>query len=227
MKKKKLQVDVITIFPEMITGYASQSILGKAQEAGLLNVEAHNLRKFTDDKHGRVDDKPFGGGPGMVLQIEPVYGALKALELVSGQGSVNSERKKTRVILTSAKGKMFTQEDAKRLSEYDRLVFICGRYEGVDNRVAENLVDEELAIGPYVLTGGELASLVMTDAVARLRPGVLGDEESLSEESWSDGDNREYPQYTRPEEFMGWEVPDVLLSGNHKKIAEWRDENSR
>jgi tRNA (guanine37-N1)-methyltransferase len=227
MKKNKLQVDVLTIFPEMITGYTSQSILGKAQEAGLLKVEAHNLRDYTDDKHNRVDDKPFGGGPGMVMQIEPIYKALKALNLVSDQGSVNSDRKKIRIILTSAKGKLFTQKDAKRLSKYDRLVFICGRYEGVDNRVAESLVDEELAIGPYVLTGGELASLVMTDSAARLRSGVLGAEESLDEESWSQGDNREYPQYTRPEDFEGMEVPKVLLSGDHKKIAEWRDENSK
>jgi tRNA (guanine37-N1)-methyltransferase len=224
-KQQKLQVDVLTIFPEMISGYTSQSILGKAQEAGLLQVDAHDLRKFTDDKHNRVDDKPFGGGPGMVMQIEPIYQALKKLGVESRKSKVESV--KTRVILTSAKGKLFTQKDAARLSKYNRLVFICGRYEGVDNRVAEHLVDEELAIGPYVLTGGELASLVMIDATARLRDGVLGAEESLSEESWSDGENREYPQYTRPEDFMGLKVPDVLLSGNHKKIAEWRSKNSK
>ncbi len=241
-KQKKLQVDVLTIFPEMIDSYASLSILGRAQKAGLLKVDAHDLRKFTEDKHGRVDDKPFGGGPGMILQIEPIYSAMKALKLVSGKWSVNSGKRligsdsntirskvksKTRVILTSAKGKLFTQKDAVRLSKYDRLVFICGRYEGVDERVAKNLADEELSIGPYVLTGGELASLVMADAVARLRPGVLGKQESLAEESWSDGENREYPQYTRPEVFMGKKVPKVLLSGDHKKIAEWRKKNSK
>ncbi len=240
-KNDKLQVDVLTIFPEMIDGYASQSILGRAQKAGLLNVEAHDIRKFTADKHNRVDDKPFGGGPGMILQVEPIYSAMKALKLVSDQRSGISGKKligsesvigklkvklKTRVILTSAKGKLFTQKDAKRLSKYDRLVFICGRYEGVDERVAKHLVHEELSIGPYVLTGGELASLVMTDAVARLRPGVLGQEASLEEESWSNGENREYPQYSRPEDFLGIKVPSVLLSGNHKKIAEWRTNNS-
>jgi tRNA (guanine37-N1)-methyltransferase len=236
-KQKKLQVDVLTIFPEMIDGYASLSILGRAQKAGLLNVSAHNLREFTNDKHGHVDDRPFGGGPGMILQIEPIFSAMKVMNLVDGQDSKSTGKKliksetvlgktktklKTRVILTSAKGKLFTQKDAKRLSVYDRLVFVCGRYEGVDERVAKHLVHEELSIGPYVLTGGELASLVMMDAVARLRQGVLGQETSLDEESWSDGKYREYPQYTRPENFAGLKVPPVLLSGDHKKIAEWR-----
>ncbi|MFZ6015008.1 MAG: tRNA (guanosine(37)-N1)-methyltransferase TrmD [Patescibacteria group bacterium] len=221
MKNKKLQVDVITIFPEMIDSYAGLSILGRAQKAGILKVAAHDLRKWSRDKHGHVDDKPFGGGPGMVVQVEPVYKALKALK-IEPRTTNNELRKKTRVILTSAKGKVFTQKDAKRLSKYDRLVFICGRYEGVDERVAKKLADEELSIGQYVLTGGELAALVMTDAVSRNIPGVLGKEESLAEESWSDGASREYPQYTRPEEFMGWKVPKVLLSGDHKKIADWR-----
>jgi tRNA (guanine37-N1)-methyltransferase len=224
-KQKKLQVDVLTIFPEMIESYTSLSIMGRAQKARLLKVDAHDLRKFTEDKHGRVDDKPFGGGPGMVLQIEPIYRALSKLNAKCQMPSAKCCR--TRIILTSAKGKLFTEKDAKRLSKYDRLVFICGRYEGVDERVAKNLVDEELSIGPYVLTGGELASLVMADAVARLRPGVLGKQESLAEESWSDGENREYPQYTRPEVFMGKKVPKVLLSGDHKKIAEWRKKNSK
>ncbi|MBD3281478.1 tRNA (guanosine(37)-N1)-methyltransferase TrmD [Candidatus Uhrbacteria bacterium] len=224
--KNKLQVDVLTIFPEMIDGYTSQSILGRAQEAGLLKVAAHDLRKFTDDKHGRVDDKPFGGGPGMVMQVEPIYQALKKLDIDSGLRT-KDKGSKVRVILTSAKGKLFTQKDAKRLGEYDRLVFICGRYEGVDERVAKHLADEELAIGRYVLTGGELPALVMTDAIARLVPGVLGNEETLDEESWSDGENREYPHYTRPEEFLGWKVPNILLSGDHKKIAEWRRKNSK
>jgi tRNA (guanine37-N1)-methyltransferase len=253
-KKDKLQVDVLTIFPEMIDGYVSQSILGRAQKAGLLKVDSHDIRKFTTDKHGHVDDRPFGGGPGMVMQIEPIHKTLKELNvarqtparnaLVCEAGGSNVKRQgklvlaqtsltkskvklKTRVILTSAKGKLFTQKDAQRLSKYDRLVFICGRYEGVDERVAKYLVHEELSIGPYVLTGGELASLVMMDAVARLRPGVLGKEASLDEESWSNGDNREYPQYTRPETFLGLKVPLVLLSGDHKKIAEWRKQQSK
>ena len=225
MKRKKIQIDVLTIFPEMINSYTSLSILGRAQEAGLLSVNAHDLRQYTDDKHGRVDDKPFGGGPGMVMQIEPIYKALQAIN-IEPQKTGTDTRKKTRIILTSAKGKLFTQSDAYRLSKFERLVFICGRYEGVDNRVAEYLADEELAVGPYVLTGGELPALVMIDAAARLREGVLGAEESLDEESWSDGENREYPQYTRPEDFMGLQVPEILLSGDHKKIAEWRAKNS-
>ncbi|MBU2566404.1 tRNA (guanosine(37)-N1)-methyltransferase TrmD [Patescibacteria group bacterium] len=230
---KKLQIDVLTIFPEMINGYTSQSILGRAQKAGLLNISAHDLREYTEDKHGRVDDKPFGGGPGMILQIEPIYKALKSLNVLRYANTspdakeVHSERGSTRIILTSAKGKIFTQKDAVRLSEYDHLVFICGRYEGVDERVAKNFVDEEFAIGKYVLTGGELPALVMSDSIARLRPGVLGKEESLDEESWSKGNNREYPQYSRPEDFMGLKVPEVLLSGDHKKIAQWRDKKSK
>lgn len=213
MLRKKLQVDVLTLFPEMIDAYCSASILGRAQKSGLLKVTSHNLRQWAIDKHGHVDDRPFGGGAGMVMRVEPFYKALKQLK-VSGT--------KTRVILTSAKGKLFTQKDAQRLSKHDRLVFLCGRYEGVDERVATKLADEELSIGPYVMTGGELAALVVTDAVARLRQGVLGQKASLDEESWSDGVTKEYPQYTRPEIFNKWKVPPVLLSGDHKKIAEWR-----
>jgi len=216
MLRKKLQVDVLTLFPEMISAYCSVSILGRAQKNKLLQVKAHDLRRWAIDKHGHVDDRPFGGGAGMVMRVEPFYKALKQLK-VSGT--------KARVILTSAKGKLFTQKDAQRLAKYDRLVFLCGRYEGVDERVAIKLTDEELSIGPYVMTGGELAALVVTDAVARLRPGVLGQKASLDEESWSDGVTKEYPQYTRPEVYNKWKVPSVLLSGDHKKIAEWRKKN--
>lgn len=167
------------------------------------------LRDFAKDKHRRVDDKPFGGGPGMVLMVEPIERALKKV--------VGAKKKKTRVILTSARGRMFTQADARRLTAYDHVVFICGRYEGVDERVAEHLADEELSIGPYVLTGGELPALVMTDAIARQIPGVLGKGESLEETHGS------FPQYTRPETYKKWKVPPVLLSGDHKKIQEWRE----
>ena len=205
-KRKALQIDIITIFPEMVMPYLSGSILGRAQKSGLLKLAAHQLRKWTTDKHNHVDDKPFGGGPGMVMQVQPFDKALKSLKL----------KKKSRVILTSAQGKVFTQEDAKRLAKYDRLVFLCGRYEGVDERVAEHLADEELSIGEYVLTGGELAALVMADAVSRHIPGVLGKGESLEEVHGS------FPQYTRPEVYKKWKVPEVLLSGNHKKIEEWR-----
>lgn len=227
---KPLEVDMLTLFPEMIDAYCSQSILGRAQKSGLLKVTSHNLRQWAIDKHGHVDDRPFGGGAGMVMRVEPFYAALKALRVLRvlkrpKESSRTQSTLRTRVILTSAKGKLFTQKDAQRLAKYDRLVFLCGRYEGVDERVATKLADEELSIGPYVMTGGELAAMVMTDAVIRLRPGVLGAEASLHEESWSDGVTKEYPQYTRPEVFGKWKVPAVLLSGDHKKIAEWRRKN--
>ncbi|MFZ2803707.1 MAG: tRNA (guanosine(37)-N1)-methyltransferase TrmD [Patescibacteria group bacterium] len=221
-KKKPLRVDIVTIFPEMCQPYLDASILGRGQTAGALDLHTLQLRDFALDKHRHVDDKPFGGGPGMVMKVEPFHGALMSLKLRDKKGKKTAMAKKARVILTSAKGKLFTQADAKRLAKYDRLVFLCGRYEGVDERVASKLADEELSIGPYVLTGGELAALVMTDAVARLRPGVLGAAESLEMESWNNGSTKEYPQYTRPDAYLGWKVPDVLLEGNHKKIEEWR-----
>lgn len=225
-KTKSMRADIVTIFPEMFPGYLESSILGRAQRYKLLDARIHQLRDWTDDKRHTVDDKPFGGGPGMVMQIKPFHEALVALKARNKKGGKTLAAKKTRVILTSAKGKLFTQADALRLSKYDRLVFLCGRYEGVDERVAKKLADEELSIGPYVMTGGELAALVMLDAVTRLRPGVLGKEASLEQESWSDGMMREYPQYTRPEDYRGWKVPAVLLSGDHKKIAEWREKES-
>jgi tRNA (guanine37-N1)-methyltransferase len=221
-KAKALRADILTIFPEMFPGYLESSILGRAQANKLLDVRVHQLRDWTRDKRKTVDDKPFGGGPGMVMKVEPFHEALVSLKLRNKKGGKTAASKKTRVILTSAKGKIFTQADAKRLAKYDRLVFLCGRYEGVDERVAQKLADEELSIGKYVLTGGELPALVMLDAVARLRQGVLGQEASLDEESWGDGETAEYPQYTRPEKYLGWKVPPVLLSGDHAKIKEWR-----
>lgn len=224
--KKKLIADFLTIFPDMISSYTDASILGRAQKSKLLAVRAHQLRDWTHDKHHHVDDRPYGGGPGMVMKVEPFHEALVALKLRTKKGTKTAAGKKARVILTSAKGKLFTQQDAKRLSAYDRLVFLCGRYEGVDERVAQHLVDEELSIGPYVMTGGELAALVMLDAAARLRPGVLGAAESLAEESWNDASKLEYPQYTRPETYLGWSVPKELLSGHHANIATWRSKKS-
>lgn len=222
MKKQKLRVDIVTIFPDMCDPYLTASMLGRGQKAKALDLRTLQLRDFAHDKHHRVDDKPFGGGPGMVMKVQPFHDALVSLKLRDKKGKKTVAAKKARIILTSAKGKLFTQGDAKRLAKYDRLVFLCGRYEGVDERVASKLADEELSIGPYVLTGGELAALVMTDAVARLRPGVLGKAESLDMESWSDGTTREYPQYTRPDVYLGWKVPPVLLSGDHADIAAWR-----
>lgn len=226
-----LNIDVLTLFPEMIDAYCGTAILGRAQKSGLLKVKAHQLREWAIDKHGHVDDRPFGGGAGMVMRVEPFFNALRALKvrstrykvLAAKNTSTKHQTPSTRVILTSAKGKMFTQADAKRLSKYDRLVFLCGRYEGVDERVAAKLADEEICVGPYVMTGGELASLVMIDAVSRLRPGVLGQAASLDEESWNDGVKKEYPQYTRPEVFNKWKVPKVLLSGDHAEIKKWRE----
>jgi tRNA (guanine37-N1)-methyltransferase len=226
-KAKVLRVVILTIFPEMFTGYLASSILGRARAKNLLDVRVYQLRDWTHDKRRTLDDKPFGGGPGMVMKVEPFHEALVALKLRTKNGVKTAAAKKTRVILTSAKGRIFTQADAKRLAKYDRLVFLCGRYEGVDERVALKLADEELSIGRYVLTGGELPALVMLDAAARLRPGVLGQEASLDEESWSDGETVEYPQYTRPEDYHGWKVPPVLLSGDHAKIAEWRKRKSK
>ncbi len=229
---KKLRVDILSIFPEAVEPYLQTSMLKRGQEKKLLDLRVHQLRTWTHDTHQSVDDKPFGGGPGMVMKVQPFHEALVALRVRTKEGERSRTAKKTRVILTSAKGKLFSQQDARRLMRYERLVFLCGRYEGVDERVATELVDEELSIGPYVLTGGELAALVMTDAVARLRSGVLGAQESLEQESYDAEGVLEYPQFTRPEEYIvskkkKWSVPKILLSGNHQKIAEWRRGSSK
>ncbi|MFH1088975.1 MAG: tRNA (guanosine(37)-N1)-methyltransferase TrmD [Candidatus Uhrbacteria bacterium] len=224
MPKQKLRrFDVLTIFPEIITPYAEASILGRAQKGGFIEIRAHNLRDFATDKHRRVDDTPYGGGAGMVMQVGVFDLALEELK-----GGKEKEREgKVRVVLTSASGKTFTQKDAVRLAKYDQVIFLCGRYEGVDARVEENLVDESFSIGDYVLTGGELPALVMIDAIARNVPGVLGSGESLTEESHTEVGVLEYPQYTKPEVYKKWAVPEVLLSGDHKKIAEWRKQNQK
>jgi len=228
---KPLRIDIITIFPEMVEPYLNGSILGRAQKARLLKVAVHQLRTWTHDRHQSVDDRPFGGGPGMVMKIAPFHEALVTLGVRKQNGSKTAAAKKTRVILMSAKGTQFTQAEARRLLKYNRLVFLCGRYEGVDERVASHLADEEMSIGPYVLTGGELPALVMADAIVRLRPGVLGKEASLLVESHTEEGILEYPQYTRPEVYAvkkgkAWRVPKILMSGNHKKIEEWRKTKS-
>lgn len=220
MAKQKLRrYDVVTIFPNMIPGYASESILGRAQGQKLISVTAHDLRQWAPDKHRSVDDSPYGGGPGMVMKVD-VWD--KAVAAVKKKKAVKS----TRVIVTSASGKTFTQQDAVRLAAYERVIFICGRYEGIDARVEEHVADEAFSIGNYVLTGGELPALVMIDAIARNVPGVLGTQESLAEESHTREGVLEYPQYTKPAVYKKWKVPDVLLSGDHKKIAEWRKAQS-
>lgn len=222
-----MRIDIVTIFPEMVEPYTNGSILGRAQKNKKVTIKVHQLRKWTHDNHKTVDDKPFGGGPGMLMKVAPFHEALVSLKLRTKDGKKTAASKKARVIVTSAKGKAFTQSDAVRLSKYDRLVFLCGRYEGIDERVIKNLCDEEFSIGPYVLTGGELPAMVMADAVVRLKPGVLGKAESLARESHTIEGELEHAQYTRPEKYAlnkkkSWDVPSILLSGDHKKIEEWR-----
>ncbi len=215
-----MKFDIITIFPQIFDSYFGESIIKRAREKGIIEIEAHDLRAFTTDKHKTVDDTPYGGGAGMVLKVEPIY---KAVESIKSE----SKELKTRTILFSLNGKTYMQKDAERLSQYDRLIFICGRYEGVDARVAENLIDEEMSIGEYVLTGGEIPAMIVVDSVARLLPGVLGNEQSSKDESHSEEGYLEYPQYSKPEIFEGWEVPKILLSGNHAEIEKWRKEHSK
>ncbi|MBI4837405.1 MAG: tRNA (guanosine(37)-N1)-methyltransferase TrmD [Candidatus Portnoybacteria bacterium] len=267
--------DIITIFPQIFASYFNESILRRAQKKRLIKIKAYDLRKWTSDKHRTVDDRPYGGGPGMILKIEPIYRAVEEIckknkpffchsgldpesrildSRFRGNDRKEKEKRKIRrrVILFSAKGKTMTQADVRRLAKYDQLILICGRYEGVDERVAKYVADEELSVGDYVLTGGEIPAMIVVDAVSRLVPGVLGKKESLEEESFGkclrttdyglqlklnskavvgsrlavDNSYLEYPQYTRPEEFNGWRVPRVLLGGDHKKIEEWRKKMS-
>ena len=215
--------DIITVLPKAFNSYCNESILKRAQKKRLIKINPIDLRKFTKNKHKTVDDKPFGGGPGMVLKIQPICEAVEFL-----RSKVKNKKLKIRTILFSTRGKKFDQKTARRFAQYDRLVLICGRYEGVDERVAKHVADEEISIGEYILSGGELPALVVLEAVSRHIPGVLGKQESLEEKKGS------YPVYTRPAEFMAknkkktvkWGVPKVLLSGNHKKIDEWRKNSS-
>lgn len=214
-----MRFDIISLFPESFTSYFDASILKRAKDARLIEIHTHQLRDFAHDKHKTVDDTPYGGGAGMVLKVEPIAEALEHVKSLEPE-------KKTRTVLFSAKGKVFTQEDAKRLSSYDRLILLCGRYEGVDERVADYLIDEELSIGEYVLTGGEIPAMIVVDAVSRLVPGVLGNAESAETESHSVPGMLEYPQYTKPEIWQDMRVPEVLLSGHHGEIEKWRQEMS-
>ena len=209
---------VITLFPECFPGPLGKSILGKALEKEKLYLNIVNPRDFTTDRHKTCDDCPYGGGPGMVLKPEPIF---KAVESITGNLSP-AERNHTKIVLLSAKGKSYTQAKARHWSKLDHLILICGHYEGVDERVNEYLADEEIRVGNYILTGGELPAMIVIDSVARLLEDVIGSSESLQEESFSQGLKREYPQYTRPENFRDLKVPDVLLSGNHRTIATWR-----
>lgn len=209
-----MRIDIISLFPEMFSGPFSHSILKRAQDSGKLAINVVNPRDFTTDKHHIVDDYPFGGGSGMVMKPEPLF---KAAEHVLATSPVLERR----VILMCPGGSRFDQEKAKQLANYEQLVFICGHYEGIDDRVRQYLIDEAVSIGDFVLTGGELAAMVIVDAVSRMLPGVLGAAEGAEHDSFYSG-LLEYPQYTRPREFRGWSVPDILLSGDHAKIDRWR-----
>ena len=210
-----MKIDVLTLFPAMFAGPLDESIIKRARVEALLDVAIHNLRDYTHDRHRTVDDKPFGGGPGMLLKPEPIFEAVE-----------NLARENTRVILLSPSGRKFDQSVAGELATEKHLLLICGSYEGIDERVREALADDDLSIGDYVLTNGALPAMVIIDAVTRLLPGVLGDDESSRDESFSDG-WLEYPQYTRPAEFRGMKVPEVLLSGHHAEIAKWRAEQAK
>ena len=208
-----MRFDIVTIFPRMIEGALGEGIVAKAIQRELLTVCARDLREFTGDRHRTVDDMPYGGGPGMVLKPEPLFRAVEAIEQDSGAPQA--------IVLVSPHGRPFSQAEAARLAGLDRVVILCGRYEGIDDRVRENLATEELSIGDYVLSGGELPALVIVDAVARLIPGVVGDEDSVAGDSFSRG-VLDFPHFTRPAEFRDWKVPDVLVSGHHGEIRKWR-----
>jgi len=212
---------VVTIFPEFFRGPFEHGVVARAQEDGKLEIRIHNLRDWTSDRHKTVDDRPFGGGEGMLLKPEPLFAAVETIFPERMRGECDEKR---RVVLLSAQGRKFDQAAAQRLSEAAELLLLCGRYEGVDERVAEHLADEELTIGDYVLSGGELAAAVVIDTIARLIPGVLGNADSAVRESFTtDAGVLDCPQYTRPAEFRGWRVPEVLLSGNHEQIRRWRE----
>lgn len=250
-----MKFNVITIFPEMITDYCSKSILGRAQKKHAIEINAIGLRQFAEDKHQTVDDTPYGGGAGMVMKPDPIYKALKSIDAIPFSKANGLEKvkkiftgklsKKKRTVLLSPRGRQFNQRIAEEWSTYQEITFVCGRYEGIDQRVVDHMIDEEISIGPYVLAGGELGAMIIIEAVSRLIPGVLGNPESIVEETYgsqpafakklragkkSDGimeltdleASAEYPQYTKPMDFLGWKVPDILLGGDHKKIEAWR-----
>lgn len=209
-----MKIDILTLFPQICEGALAHSIVGRARERQILSIVAHNLRDWATDKHRITDEPPYGGGPGMVLKIEPIYHALESLRTPEAH-----------VVLMSAQGRKFTQAHAAELARRPHVILVCGHYEGVDERVASHLVDDEISIGDYILTNGALSAAVVVDAVARLLPGVLGDGESAVQDSFSEG-ILDHPHYTRPVEFRGWKVPEVLLSGNHAAIAKWRAEEA-
>lgn len=254
-----MKFNVLTIFPDIILGYSKETILARAQKNKIISINPVYLRDFTEDKHKTVDSPPYGGGAGMVMKPEPIYKALRSIDAIPFRKSdgisklkkvFNGDIKKKKLtILLSPRGKQFDQRMAEKWTKYNEITFICGRYEGIDQRVHDHMIDEEISVGPYVLAGGELGALIMIEAVSRLLPGVLGNPESLTEETFGkkggidlkkniskkmihtfidEGvDGFEYPQYTKPSSFKGWKVPDILLSGDHKKISQWRKKQSK
>ncbi|PIZ00935.1 tRNA (guanosine(37)-N1)-methyltransferase TrmD [bacterium (Candidatus Gribaldobacteria) CG_4_10_14_0_8_um_filter_33_9] len=226
-----MKFDIITIFPEIFKNYFNHSILKKTKEKKLIKIEIHNLRDFADDNHKTVDDKPFGGGRGMVMKIEPIYQCIQFLKSKIPASPTNRQEK-SKVILFTPRGKKFNQKIAYSLSQLDQLILICGRYEGIDERVAKNIADIELSMGDYVLMGGELPALTLIEAVTRLIPGVIGKSELLGQRITKQKNFIEYPQYTRPELFepkkgIKWQAPKILLSGHQKKIEDWRKKHSK
>ena len=223
-----LKFDIITIFPEMFNSYLKESLVSRAQKKKLIKINVHNLRKWTKDRHKTVDDRPYGGGLGMVFKVEPILKAVKEIKSTLRQ----AQGKKEKIILFTPRGKQFNQKTAYQLSKLNQIVLICGRYEGVDERVAKHIADMELSIGPYDLMGGELPAMITIETIVRLVPGVLGKKELLKERITKEKGFIEYPQYTRPEVFqpkkgVNWQVPKVLLSGNHKEINEWRKKRQK
>ena len=213
-----MQIDILTLFPEIFGSVFDYSIIGRAKICGLIDIKLHDIRNFAHDKHHVVDDYPFGGGPGMVLKPEPIF---ESVEYIT-QGD---DRSAIPTILLSPQGRVFNQEIAGKIAEYKRVILICGRYEGVDERVSKYLATDEISIGDYILSGGEVAAMVMIECVTRLLPGVVGSIESIQSDSYCEG-LLEYPQYTRPASYRGWDVPSVLLSGNHAGINQWRRQQS-
>lgn len=214
-----MRFDIMTLFPDLVSGILNESIIGRAQKSGAIEVMAHNIRDYSKDKHRRVDDTPYGGGKGMLMMAPPIYDCYQAIV------DRFPDAQRRRVVYMSPRGKVFDQKKAQELATYDQLILLCGHYEGVDARIIEEIVDEEISIGDFVLTGGELPACLVVDAVARLVEGVLADPECYEKESFSSG-LLEYPQYTRPVEFHGRAVPDVLLSGHHANIEKWRTEQA-
>lgn len=217
-----MKFDIITIFPKILDSYLAEAQLKRAVSKNLVEIKVHDLRDYAEDKHRTTDDIPYGGGAGMVMKVEPVF---KNVEAILKEGPL--KRKDIRIVLLSAKGRFYNQKKARELSgKFKQIILICGRYEGMDERVAKYIADEEISVGPYILSGGELGAAIIADSISRLIPGVVGNKTSLVEESY-ETNAVEYPQFTRPEEFKGWKVPKVLLSGDHKKIKEWRNKKQK